>query len=276
MILKCNEDSSCCAVLFVWSSRLQVLSCPVSGQLQPLTTPAATCGSSSYSLTSLLLPPPPPTKAVDASMDEEKENILTAVQTTDTSVSASPALLKKKVGSLLTMSTVHKPAVANSHPIVSNSDAPIIANDCLEAKSGICYHPAHTLAYLLDAAHLSVQICVDDGSGGRWPLQLNATAFRRIVTLADCSDIGVDDASGGDGSLSHPLRDSWLEMLRTGDVPLLSASPLTDAEEVVSAVLSQMRRYVFQHITQMLEMDEPHQGKHVADFMSVNTREQHS
>lgn len=223
----------------------------------PLTTPAATTCSISSSLTLMLLPPPAETtSATDAATADKQHAEATAA------VGTSPSLSKKRTGSSLLAGASHKPSSGSAQlaAIPLGDEAPIAADCVVPGQDGLCYHPSHTLSLLLDATHWSVQLCLDDNAAGRWPLQLDSHAFRRVLSLADSTDDGVS---------AHRLHESWLDLLRTGDVPFASLVPVDDAEEALLAAMLQLRRHVFQQLLLKLHLDEAHQGQHVADFIML-------
>lgn len=233
----------------------QLLVCPVQGHVQPLASADSMCASTLCRLTSLLL-----RFAVDQQGAQPSDQQPSANGNGEGQASAAPAgpstpsLLKKRVPSLLAGSGL-KTAAAHGHASAhAGEDAPIAA-DCVSAGAdAICVHQSHTLPLLLDAVHWTMELCMDDGAGARWPLQLDSHAFRRLLQEAGAMEV---------------LRDSWLALLQSGEIFFPATATPTPGESIVLNVLAQLRRHTFQQIIAQFAMDEARQVQSLPEFMSV-------
>jgi len=195
---------------------------------------------------------------------QHQEHAVDAQQHPMSGANSAVTPLKKRAAPALL--SAHKTPTSTGHHAGSTEETPA-ASDCAEASHAVCFHPSHSLASLLDAAHWGVQLLLDDGVGARWPLQLSSHAFRRILRMLDGA------SSSGASSLLH---DSWLSLLDTGEVACPLSPSMTSREEVLFIALTQMRKHTFHHVLALFNMDETRRLQHLADFMSVASCMQHT
>jgi len=195
-------------------------------------------------------PPPPPPQP-----DLLPQSNGDANGTSTTSAGPStPSLLKRRSSSLLAPGATSKTPASHAHSTAVSHEEAFVAADCATADSvaTVCVHPSHVFASLLDAVHWSAELCLDDGAGARWPLQVDAHVFRRLIGISQDS-----------------LRDSWLALLRSGDVLFSSATPLSPADSILLSALAQLRRHTFAGIIEQFSMDEPRLVQHLPDFIML-------
>ena len=140
--------------------------------------------------------------------------------------------------------------------------ASIISADCLHGAAGVCIHPSHTFSLLFDASRWSTVLLLDDGCRA-WPLQLDASAFRRIIELSFEED----------GALVE-----WVtHVVTTGDVPHIKLDRSRPKQQLcLESALVQLRRQISQKIMEQFHMDTVHGRQQVADWMSVARTRVHS
>jgi hypothetical protein len=221
----------------------------VSGHVQPIDGPTSLACTKSYSLSRLL---PASAHINVASVEHQLDG--------DVASHASLLTKKKSTSSLLTSVKPDATGLSKSH---QHDD--ILAADCATASAfdGVCYHPCHTLAYLLDAIHWSMLLMIDDAVR-RWPLQLDAPAFRRLLSSLESPTQPADDGHSA-------LSDWWSHMLMTGDVPCIDFESVVPQQFPLQLAMTQLRQHTFQQIAQRLQMDAGHQKAQFSDWMSVST-----
>lgn len=182
--------------------------------------------------------------------------LLSPIESIEPDPSSHPSVLTAKKRS--SSSLIRDSSISKAHPL----DSTCIGTDCISISSNssdaVCYHPCHTLSYLIDSSHLSLLLMLDDGAR-RWPLQLDTHAFRRLVF----------EFGSTSNTSSNSFSDWWCHLLISGDVPYIDFDPIVPYQHALVSALRQHRKQSFQQIAQKLQMDEIHQKSQLADWMSV-------